>query len=213
MNFGNMILRQIPGLKRHPFQAHSRSYAVGFSIGIKGYIGTGVHVDDFENYSFCQDFWEWDQSTNLWTRKADIGGLGRYAAVGFSIGTKGYIGTGDASNAAFSRDFWEWDQATNIWTRKADLEGSGRSLAVGFSIGTKGYIGTGGTPEGVNSPYANDFWEWDQATNKWTRKADLKGNGRYSAIGVSIGDKGYIGTGFNMEIENSLQDFWEYVPE
>ncbi len=74
----------------------------------------------------------------------------RSSAVGFSIGTKGYIGTGIRGggdgwegNYYHLKDFWEWDQATNVWTRKADLEGSGRSNAVGFSIGTKGYIGTG----------------------------------------------------------------------
>src|SRR5205823_3443014 len=34
------------------------------------------------------------QSPNTWTQKADMAGLGRYAAVGFSIGNKGYSGTG-----------------------------------------------------------------------------------------------------------------------
>jgi hypothetical protein len=29
-----------------------------------------------------------------WTQKADFGGAVRYGAVGFSIGTKGYVGTG-----------------------------------------------------------------------------------------------------------------------
>ena len=31
---------------------------------------------------------------NTWTQKADFGGTGRNGAVGFSIGSKGYIGTG-----------------------------------------------------------------------------------------------------------------------
>ena len=40
-------------------------------------------------------------------QKTDFGGVGRYAAVGFSIGTKGYIGTGsDGSN---KKDFWEYE--------------------------------------------------------------------------------------------------------
>jgi len=54
-------------------------------------------------------------SQGTWTQKADFGGGVRGCAVGFSIGTKGYIGTGFNGNA-FSKDFWEWDQATNIWT-------------------------------------------------------------------------------------------------
>ena len=31
---------------------------------------------------------------NTWVQKADFGGIARSGAVGFSIGSKGYIGTG-----------------------------------------------------------------------------------------------------------------------
>ena len=41
-----------------------------------------------------KDFWEYDPATNAWTQKADFGGTARLDAVGFSIGSKGYIGTG-----------------------------------------------------------------------------------------------------------------------
>ena len=41
-----------------------------------------------------KDFWEYDPAANAWTQKADFGGTARYCAVGFSIGSKGYIGTG-----------------------------------------------------------------------------------------------------------------------
>ena len=37
-------------------------------------------------------------ATNTWTQKADFGGAGRYYATGFSIGSKGYIGTGYTSS-------------------------------------------------------------------------------------------------------------------
>jgi N-acetylneuraminic acid mutarotase len=79
---------------------------------------------------------------DIWTQKANFGGFGREGAVGFSIGTKGYIGTGSDS-IGYTQDFWEWDQVTNVWTQKATFAGAARANAVGFSIGTKGYIGTG----------------------------------------------------------------------
>jgi len=79
--------------------------------------------------------------TDEWTRKADFGGTARDSAVGFSIGTKGYIGTG--YGGGYTKDFYEYDPSTNNWTRKADFGGTARYFAVGFSIGTKGYIGTG----------------------------------------------------------------------
>ena len=56
---------------------------------------------------------------DTWTQKADFGGTGRRYAVGFSIGSKGYIGTGVASS--LTKDFWEYDQAANTWTQKADF--------------------------------------------------------------------------------------------
>src|SRR6476620_4310173 len=97
-----------------------------------------------------------------WTKKADFGGTARYAAVGFSIGSKGYIGTGyDGSDR---NDFWEYNPATNAWTQKANFGGTPRRFATGFSIGSKGYIGTG-----YDGSDRNDFWEYNPATNSWTQ--------------------------------------------
>ena len=121
--------------------------AVGFSIGTKGYIGTGSVFD--------QEFWEYDPSSNTWTQKANFGGLPRLKAVGFSIGTLGYIGTGDGSFGVFYNDFWQYDPSSNTWTQKANFGGTARMEAVGFSIGTQGYIGTG-----YDGSYKNDFWQY-----------------------------------------------------
>ena len=143
---------------------------------------------------------------NTWKKKAPCGGLGRWAAVGFSIGNKGYIGTGVNGRKRLLRDFWEYDPSTNAWTQKADFGGGKRYGAVGFSIGNKGYVGTGGVPP---TGY-NDFWEYDPATNVWTRKADFGGSQRRNAVGFSIGSKGYIGTGGNDL--SFKKDFWEYDP-
>jgi N-acetylneuraminic acid mutarotase len=194
----------------------ARALAVGFSIGSKGYIGIG-NKNPFSNGNlsdYYQDFWEWDQATNVWTKKADFPGNTRSGAVGFSIGNKGYIGTGKSDGASYTKDFWEWDQATNIWTKKADFAGNPRESAVGFSIGNKGYIGTGYTGNGDGNAFYKDFWEWDQATNLWTKKSDFTGDARASAFGVSIGNKGYIGTGGDgSSINYAFHDLWEYDPK
>src|SRR5205085_561139 len=101
-------------------------------------------------------------SQGVWMAKKDFAGTPRVGAVGFSIGSKGYIGAGYDGND--QKDFWEWDQATDTWTQKADFDTlltAGRMQGVGFSIGTKGYIATG---------YSNkrDLREWDQNTNTWS---------------------------------------------
>ena len=79
----------------------------------------------------------------IWTQKINSGGTGRERAVGFSIGSRGYIGTGYDGSYTLTKDFWEYDPALNTWTQKADFGGTAREFAVGFSIGSKGYIGTG----------------------------------------------------------------------
>lgn len=190
-------IAQGPWVQKADFGGISRNFAVGFSIGTKGYIGTG-----YDGTINQKDFWEWDQATNVWTQKADFGGTARQGAVGFSIGTKGYIGTGNNQ-----KDFWEWDQATNVWSPKTIFGGAGRSYAVGFSIGTRGYIGTG---VDAGNTLKKDFWEWDQSSNIWTQKADFSGSARRWALGFSIGTKGYIGTGWGTPFPLFKQDFWEW---
>src|SRR4051812_2919784 len=107
---------------------------------------------------------------DTWTQKADFGGGAGTGLVGFSIGSKGYFGTGVDVIENHLRAFWEYDPATDTWTQKADFGGTGRAYAVGFSIDSKGYVGTG---EILFVGELKDFWEYDPATNTWTQKADF----------------------------------------
>lgn len=189
--------------------AASRSEAVSFSIGGKGYVGTG------ETIGQQNDFWEYDPITDVWTQKANVPGGPRSSATGFSTAGKGYIGLGDSlTSLAYYKDFYEYDPAMNVWVRKADFGGGRRSGATGFSIGSKGYVGTGSMS--ISSPFykdssTNDFWEFDPATNRWTQKANFAGGVRTNSSGFSIGEKGYIGLG-RSEIfyHGLLDDLWEY---
>jgi hypothetical protein len=184
-------------IQKANFGGTVRDFAVGFSIGNKGYIGTGN-----DGLTPKNDFWEYEPATNVWTQKANFGGTVRGGAVGFSIGNKGYIGTG--YDGTYKNDFWAYDPATNVWTQRTDFGGTVRGFAVGFSIGNKGYIGTG-----YGSTYKNDFWEYDTLINLWSQKANFGGTARGFAVGFSIGNKGYIGTGDDGTYKN---DFWEFNP-
>lgn len=170
----------------------NKDAAVSFSIGTKGYIGTGLGTSDL---------WEWDQLTNTWTQKAGMPG-GRSHAVGFSIGNKGYIGTGIYGHGFLRNDFWEWDQSTDTWTQKARFPKQ-LAFAVGFAIGTKGYIVTG-LDFGDDLP---ELWEWDQSTDTWTQKTSFPGGIRTNAVAFTIENKAYIGTGSD---SISRKDFWEW---
>lgn len=141
---------------------------------------------------------------SAWNSKAAFGGGSRSHAVGFSIGTKGYVGLGYDNSSVFTSDFWEYDPATNTWTQKTSYPGGATQYAVGFGIGTKGYVGSGSS---------NAFYEYDPATNTWTAKANFPGVNREGAVAMSIGTKGYIGLGKEIgggALEQT--DFYEYDP-
>jgi N-acetylneuraminic acid mutarotase len=181
------------------FEGVPRTDAVAFSIGNKGYVGTGYDGSDR-----LDDFWEYDPVLNNWTRKADFPGAPRNGAVGFGTDTKGYIGTGyDGANRL--NDFWEYDPATDTWVQISDFGGSARYGAVAFAIGQKGYIGTG-----YDGNCLKDLWEYDPATNQWTQKLSLGGSKRRDAVAFVIDGKGYICTGIDNGVYES--DFWEYDP-
>ncbi|MCB9263770.1 MAG: hypothetical protein H6558_01945 [Lewinellaceae bacterium] len=186
------------------FEGGDRSGAVGFSIGQKGYIGTGTGGGQLK-----KDFWEYDPQTDNWAQKADFPGGARQLAVGFAITNKGYIGTGYGEDLLYRKDFWEYDPQADSWAEKADFPGGARQRAVGFAITNKGYIGTGLINSGERQ---RDFWEYDPQTNNWQRKADFPGDPRSEAVGFAIADKGYIGTGRGQEYRQMNQDLWEYTP-
>jgi hypothetical protein len=193
------------GIRKADFPPVGGRYqAAGFSIGTKIYMGLGYDWDD--NYQ--NDFWEWDQATNVWANKADFPGNFSGRIVSFSIGTKGYLVVNNYNYLninSSTNDLWEYDPAANGWTQKASLP-SVKAGSVAFSIGTKGYIGCG-YDDDVHA--ARDFWEWDQATNVWTKKDDYPGSSTVGAVGFSIGNKGYIGTG-NGYGNTLYKDFWEW---
>ena len=166
-------------------------------------MGTGF------NGRYFKDFWEYDPSTDTWTRKADFGGSPR-VAIGFSIENKGYIGTGYSYNGQTQvySDFWEYNPQLDLWKRKADFGGGPRGLASGFSLAQNGYIGCG---LDVNNNYYKDFWEYDPVPDKWSVKAQYPGVASIFMIGFSTTNYGYFGTGETAD-GSTTNEFWQYTP-
>jgi gliding motility-associated-like protein len=144
-----------------------------------------------------------------WVQKASFPGFGKNLSAGFSIGNKGYWGTGRGISWICTNEFWEYDPSTNIWTQKANVPGPKRYTGCGFSIGNKGYIGLGNDST-LN--FLNDFWEYDPSSNLWTQIADFGGSGRAGSVAFSINNKGYVGTGYIDQMFTTVNDFWEYDP-
>lgn len=153
----------------------------------------------------CLNVSEGCNVSDKWCRKTDFGGLERYGAIGFSIGSKGYIGIGHDNNGNVFKDFWAFDPSTNVWSQKSDFGGGYRHDASCFSIGNKGYVGSGFDSSSI---VKKDFWEYNTASNVWFQKADFFY--RAYASGFSIGSVGYFVGGENSGTMYS--ELWEYDP-
>ena len=227
-----------PGVGRH------RSSGIG--IGKKVYYGLGHVSSGAVNVGF-QDWWEYDPATNSWSQKANYPHQS-HGAVGFTIGNKGYMGSGDSETLGAVTDFYEFDPIANTWTAKAPcpLSNDGH---VSFAINGLGYLGLGNT--GIvgqlysynpitNSwslvttampgswhgasfvlnnkayylpSYSTTLYMFDPATNTVTTKAPFIGVGRIAAAGFSVRGQGYIGLGTTaFDSPNDLKDFYFYDP-
>ena len=138
---------------------------------------------------------------------------GRLVGLGFTVGSKGYMATGErigfyVPNSDRLNDMMEYDPATGIWREKSPLTGLKLSGGLGMAINNKIYLGVGATDQGLET---NQFWEYDPITDKWTRKADFPGDLRKYGIGFSAGGKGYAGTGLYNGV-SGLKDWWQYDP-
>jgi hypothetical protein len=86
--------------KKSRLQRKSAVWCCGCQHRYEGIIGTG---HDYLLYTNCRDFWEYNTNNASWSGKSDFGGTSRYGAVGFSIDSKGYIGTGYGDGGYFIR--------------------------------------------------------------------------------------------------------------
>ncbi|MFZ4862630.1 Kelch repeat-containing protein [Sphingobacterium sp. Mn56C] len=170
------------------FDGAARSGAASFQIDKIGYLVGGLS----NNNNRVNDTWTFDG--NSWSRiqGADFPDA-RYAAVGFQIDGKGYVGTGTNGTDVF-KDFYQYDPATKKWTAIAPLpdNASARYGAIGFSLGGYGYVGLGADKD--RTPY-KDFYRYDPKTNTWTAiNSDLTDR-MYNAFVFVKDGKAYIGGG------------------
>lgn len=177
-----------------------RNLAASFTIGTKGYIGTGQG-----GAAFLNDFWEYDYTNNTWALLPNVGGIDRRAGIGFSVNGKGYIGLGQDAGG-YRKDLWQFDTTANAWTQKADFTGTPRRLAVSFVVDNRVFVGTG-----EDGAFKNDFYEYNAVSNSWIVRTNFGGSPRYGATGFGVNGKGYITCGYDTTLTNR-KDFWEYDP-
>ncbi|PTS91865.1 galactose oxidase, partial [Flavobacterium sp. HMWF030] len=138
---------------------NKRRNATVFVIGDKAYLGTGIN-----NGVYQEDFWEFNPSTDVWTRKRDIDkdtdddytyndeyAIVRSNASSFSMNGLGYVVGGESI-----KTIWEYNPSTDLWVERTPMEGASRTDAVGFAINNRGFYMLGR----VGSTYFDDAWEF-----------------------------------------------------
>lgn len=159
-----------------------------------------------------------------WIKMATYNGHVRAYASSFTIGTKGYLCGGfRGSNREYLNDLWEFDMngsSRGVWTQRASMiigndTIKGRKAAVGFAVAGKGYVTTGSVKNGSSSDFVDNTFQYDPDTNTWTEVDPFAGGARNGALAFSIGNYGYVGTGFNDANSTNIGymvDFYRFDP-
>merc|ERR1739845_272757 len=104
-------------------------------------LGDGIVNGDWTNLA---DFWEYDISSDKWTKIDDIPGVPRHHPYYFGIEETVYAGLGH-SRGGIERDWYKLDSKTNVWTRVSDFMSKKvnghRLTSEGRVAGTQGKIG------------------------------------------------------------------------
>ncbi len=213
----NAMMAQPIWTQKSNFPGNARYGAIGIGVGNKGYAGLGL--DD--NAVWHSDFWEFNPASNNWQQMPDFPGGPRFGASAFTVNNRLFVGFGSYTPGDYGwkwyNDLWEFDIAQNQWIRRDSVNGqtlpSPRYFANAFTIGDKAYLGSGSYRQdrGTSAAYLNDFWEYDPNLNLWTSKTSIPEQGRNGGIGMSIGNKGYIGLGMYY-YDTRRYDIWEYNP-
>jgi N-acetylneuraminic acid mutarotase len=157
----------------------------------------------------CSEDTSSDEDLGNWVQSPYYEGQPRSGSVSFVIGDKAYVGLGYDGDDYFT-DFFAYDPERGVWDDVAEFPGDARERAVAFSLNGKGYVGLGYNRD-LDTEELKDFWEYDPQTDTWTPIANFSGTARYNAVAFSIGDLGYVGTGYDGNYYRS--DFFSYNPD
>jgi N-acetylneuraminic acid mutarotase len=185
-----------------PFPGTLRERAVAFSVNGKGYIGLGYNrdLDDEE----LGDFWVFDPNAGEGLQWSDEGakdfeGTARYNAIGFALGSNGYVGTGYDGDK-YNSDFWRFNPEANEWEEIQGYPGEKIEEGLAFIVNDKAYVCTGRN----NGSYNKDFWEFSVSGDNvsWTSRTPddeedyydefTAAVARHDAVAFTMGTRAFI---------------------
>jgi uncharacterized repeat protein (TIGR03803 family) len=141
------------------------TFNAGKFYGVTTYGGTSSYGVIFE----------WDPTTNIYTKKIDFDGVnGRYPTGGSMTFSNGkFYGTTLYGGSINRGVIYEWDPATNIYIQKIDLANTVANSPYG-SLTLVNNVFYGTTYYGGNFGLGTIF-KWDPFTNVFQKKADFNG--------------------------------------
>lgn len=95
------------------------------------------------------------------------------------------------------------------WVQAASIGNAPRGYCASFVIGNRAYVGLGYNESTARPGRLVDFWTFS-VDSGWTQLPDFPGAPRSNAAAFSLGNYGYVGTGWD-EV-NIYQDFYQYDP-
>ncbi len=182
------------------------------------YVGTGLT----DQGDATDEFWRYDLKNDTWVELRDgskFSGGPRQNAVAFSVNGKGYVALGTINSGAPVESVYEFDPEyadvsgfypQGKWKKVTSFPGGKRTQAIAFTIGDIAYIGCGQNETGI---YKKDFWSMSLTVDEevsWARKREFPGTARIEAVGMNIGEMGFIGTG--LDADSLRSDYWRYNP-
>ncbi len=179
-----------------PFSGGLRSGGVAFSLKDKGYYGLGKSSLRGEDV-YYSDLWQYDPTTDKWSRLSDFPSTGLDMAISFVIDDVAYVALGryyDQSINGYNITTYAYEVANDNWKEMQQFPGIGRTGSVSFVANGKGYV-VGGYKE--KEAYTDEIWCYDPQNNSWTQKNDfplaLTGCFTFTLNGIV-----YVGGGYNL---------------
>jgi N-acetylneuraminic acid mutarotase len=184
-----------------------RAFGVSFTIGSKGYMALGQSdPTNAGQASVTNDLWQYDPTTDQWTKEANFPGKARDAAFAFVVGNKAYVGGGTDTGYNVYRDFYSYDPSINKWDTLGFLPDYLYFNST-FVIGNYGYVATG--VETTNE--ISSMWQYDPSKDSWNQMSAFPGAPRESAVAFALNGMGYLGLG-QSEYTTVFKDFYSYDP-
>ncbi|CAG5079276.1 N-acetylneuraminate epimerase [Parvicella tangerina] len=195
--FENDSWSQIPSIL-----GDARQYCSSFSFSNQGCIVNGVNASD----QVLNELQCFDPELNEWSYHSTFPGLPRLQSASFSIGEKGYCGSGRNDTLVFS-DWYVYDPVRDTWNGISDFPDE-RYESVTFVINGIAYVGLGANLDG---DFFNTFYRYSPLESSWFRIAEFPGLARTYSQGFNQDGKGFVCGGMD-ENGNILNECWEYDP-